>query len=81
MNLETIRKDIEKIDQEIINLLAKRFNLAKQTRQFKKQAEDLSREKEVLDYLTKLAKEYKLSFEFIEKLYKLIFTESKKLQD
>jgi chorismate mutase len=80
MNLETIRKEIDSIDQQIIELLIKRFEKALQTKQFKKTTTDKTREEEVLDAVRRAAK-YPLREEFAIELYRKIISESKKLQE
>ena len=75
------RDQIEKIDETLLALLVQRMNLAKQIGDYKKtaqiQVEDPSREAELLERYSQTAG---LSPEFIEKLFKEIFEESRKVQ-
>jgi len=80
MNLETIRTKIDEIDAEIIKLLGKRMELAVSTKHFKTGVEDLSREAVIISKLTTLARLNNLDVEFIKRVYKEIFNESKKRQ-
>ncbi|MFA7057794.1 MAG: chorismate mutase [Candidatus Cloacimonadales bacterium] len=80
MNLETIRRKIDEIDAEIIKLLGKRMELAVATKHLKTGVEDLSREAVIISKLTVLAKHNNLDAEFIKRVYKEIFNESKKRQ-
>lgn len=79
--MNRLREQIEKIDESLLALLAQRMILAKQIGEYKKtaqiQVEDAGREAELLErYSTTEG----LSPEFIEKLFKEIFEESRKLQ-
>jgi len=71
MNLENLRKDIDEIDAQIIALLEKRLNIAKNIIKFKKDVTDTTRENEILT---------KIKSEYIKDIYKTIFENSKKVQ-
>jgi chorismate mutase len=48
--------------------------------QFKKEVEDLDREKDIDASLKSLAKEYELDYSYLKKIYNIIFQEGKKQQ-
>lgn len=84
MKLKNIRTEIDKIDEQIIRLLAKRFynsRLAKVNKiAFGLKIKDKKREHEIIDKLENLARENSLSVIFVKRLYKVIFDESLRLQ-
>jgi prephenate dehydratase/chorismate mutase/prephenate dehydratase len=79
MELNELRKKIDGVDTEIIKLLNKRMEFAVQTRKLKKQTTDQTREAEVMAKVGK--PKGLLSGQFLEKIYKDIMTESKRLQE
>ncbi len=84
MDILEKRAAIEKIDGEIVALLAQRFELSQAIGQLKaihhQPIVDCARE----DYLKKiyqqLAQQYQLDFAFLEQLFGCILVESKRLQ-
>jgi chorismate mutase len=68
LGLDEIRKKIDQIDDQIIPLLTERFALILQLK--KKTLTDVERESEILS---------KISSPFIQKVYRAIFKNSKKL--
>ena len=82
--MKDLRKQIDKIDQKIVELLAKRMDLVKEIAKFKKTSElriqDKKREQELRNNLKKLAKKNGLSEEFVNHLYSHIFIESRRIQ-
>ena len=80
MNLNEIRAAIDRIDSEILKLLNDRMEQALLSRKFKTSVEDLEREKAIIERLKSLPNPL-LEPEFIESIYSLIFTWSKKLQE
>jgi len=84
MNLDKLRSEIDILDVQIISLLGKRFELARQIGREKKKMRlrvlDQKRESFILEKNTKLAEKEKLSKNFIEQLFRLIFAESKSEQ-
>ncbi len=84
MTMKNLRKQIDKIDQKIIKLLAERMGLVKDIAKFKKAhklpVKDKKREQELRKNLKKLAKKYGLSEEFVNHLYSHIFIESCRIQ-
>ncbi|MBN2341207.1 MAG: prephenate dehydratase [Deltaproteobacteria bacterium] len=80
MKLQRIREAIDKTDRELVSLLAKRMELGLRTRPYKKDTLDTSREKAVLERADK-ARLGLLESEFIQKTFKAIMAESKRLQN
>ncbi|MFA6119140.1 MAG: chorismate mutase [Parachlamydiales bacterium] len=72
MSLIDLRKQIDTIDDQIIDLLEKRLKIAKEVRKFKKQTADENREKEILA---------KIHSQYIKDIYMTIFKNSKKVQE
>jgi len=77
--LTIIRDEIDKIDDELIDLLDRRLELALKTATEKKKIKDLSRQKSIIDRLNSYNKK-NLDKTFINDLYKIIFKQSRKLQ-
>lgn len=79
-----LRKIMDKIDKDIINLISRRLKTAKSIGKIKKQTSikilDTNREKIVLDNIAKNTKKKALNEEFTKKLFKDIIKESKKVQ-
>ncbi|WP_457557986.1 chorismate mutase [Candidatus Harpocratesius sp.] len=84
MEIARIRKEISKIDLQIINLLKKRFQLIPQLVKIK-QKDHLpifqpEREQEMFEHYSKIAQEYGLNPEFVHNLFSLIVLEMKNQQ-
>lgn len=79
-SLKKYRKEIDKIDKAIIQLLEKRFSIAEKIgefkRKFKLKIRDRKREKEMFEKRKKLIRKLNISSDFIEKLFRLIIKES-----
>jgi shikimate dehydrogenase len=71
--LDSLREEIDKLDDEIIFLLDKRFEIVKKIKNLnlKKNIEDKKREEKILS---------KITSDFIKNIYKEIFKNSKNLQ-
>ena len=84
MELDKLRSRIDKIDDELIDLLEQRLKIAKAIAEYKVKhnlsIEQPEREKAVLEKLMHRAKKKGLNHKFIKELYELIFQESKDLQ-
>ncbi|CAM2973560.1 2-methylcitrate synthase [Legionella steigerwaltii] len=82
--LEELRTQIEQTDACIIEILAKRQELSKQIGALKskegKKILDRSREKQLFEYYDHLSKQYHLQEEFINRLFKIILSNSRKVQ-
>lgn len=85
MELEELRKEIDRIDDEIIMLLSKRKTLVKDIAVLKKTKNapvfDKEREAQLMIRLKKKAKENGLDEDFISKLYSHILENSRDEQE
>lgn len=79
MSLEEIRKNIDSIDSQILQLLNNRMEQVLLAKKFKTEIEDNEREKEVLDRIEKNSTGL-INAQFMEKVYVEIIKESKRLQ-
>ena len=80
MNLETIRRTIDRIDTSILQLLQKRMEKTRLTKQFKSTVQDTARENEIYEKLHQHA-DLLLSADFLTKLYALIMAEGRRIQE
>ena len=84
-NLEDLRKEINNIDDKIIDLLSKRKDLVKDIAQIKKGANkpilDKGREQHILERLKLRSKEKNLDESFIRSIYNIILKSSKEEQE
>ena len=84
MNLNIIRKKLDKIDDKLIELLSKRQSYMPEVGKIKKANKmpftQAKREKEILDAKKKKAKELNVDSQLVEKIFKLIFKNSKDIQ-
>ena len=82
--IKSLREEVNKIDQEILDLIIKRVKLAKKIGTLKKAAKlpvfDRDREQQVITKLIKPANKANLSPTFIRKLWDLLFEQSYKQQ-
>ena len=85
MSLKKYRKQLDKIDDKIVNLLAKRMKLASQIGKHKfgngMKIFQPSREDVVKDKLKSLADKFNLNFSFLSKIWNEIISESIKIQE
>lgn len=85
MSLQELRDQIDKIDEQIINLLVVRNEVITQVAQQKEALSlptlQIGREEEVLQKLYKYASQKGLSGQFTTNLFKMIMDESKRIQD
>ena len=83
--MEEYRKKINKVDSEIIKLLAKRRELSREIVNLKNQKQgsvrDKNREKELLTQLVELGKKEGLDSDFVTKVFHEIIDDSVKLQN
>lgn len=79
MNLDDVRKKLDKIDYQILKMLDIRMELALKSKRFKATVEDLKREADVLEKIGKQSRGL-INPDFCKNLYKEIISESKKLQ-
>lgn len=80
MTLDSLRRDIDRIDRELLHLLNQRMEFSLRTKGFKSSIEEPSREQEVLGRIARLAPQL-ISPAFSEKLFLQIIGESKRLQE
>ena len=82
--LDGLRKQIDKIDESIVNLLAKRMRVVKKVGQYKKLKKlpplDPARWQQVLNTKIKKAKSLGLDSEMVKKIYNLIHEEALKIE-
>ena len=83
-NLITLRRKIDTIDQVIIRALAKRQGVAHAIAEEKQKVllpvRDRVREQELQSIRRKLARDYGIDPAWLDKVYKLILTQSKNIQ-
>ena len=83
--IERLRKEIDSIDNSIIQLLSKRKGIVKKIAGIKKQENksiiDKEREQEIIHRLKKLAEEKGLDENFIESIYEIIINNSRNEQE
>lgn len=83
--MEELRREIDRIDSELLSLIAKRLEVAKKIGEYKKKNKipirDKKRESEIVnkraDAFRQLGHDDK---EFIKKLFSLLFKKSRKVQ-
>lgn len=82
--LEELRREIDELDQEILKILVRRVDVVKQIGELKNEQGmsivDEARKEEVLQSITKRAKIFHLSEEFVKKLFKEIHDHAVELQ-
>lgn len=80
MTLLLLRQQIDALDRSILQLIAKRLDIARRTRAHKRQVTDKEREQELSDIWADNAKTLGLPPDFAEEILKLIIAESKRAQ-
>lgn len=84
MKIEELRKDIDKLDNQIIELIRKRFALVSKVADYKKKndipVEDSEREKKLLESKKELAAELGIDSNLIEKIFNELLEESRNIQ-
>lgn len=83
--IDKLRKEIDRIDNSIIELLSKRKSIVKKIAGIKKQENkpviDKEREQEIIHRLKKLSKEKGLDEDFIGSVYEIIINNSRNEQE
>ena len=78
------RRQIDKIDNQILKLLKERFEISKKIGKYKKQnnlpVKNKKREKQLLEKNKSKAKDFNLKPDFVKKLFRLILKESRRIQ-
>ena len=84
MDLKSLRKKIDEIDDELVDVISRRISLMPEVAEVKRREnvgiDQQDREKEVIDNIRKKAGENGLDQDFMEKIMSEIITESKKIQ-
>jgi len=84
MDLNLIRKNLNKIDQKLVELIAQRQSYMPAVGKYKQQNNlpiaQIKREQEIFAVLKKLSKQKKVNPELIQKIFKLIITDAKQIQ-
>lgn len=82
--LNSLRKKINKIDNNLLKLISKRFEICKKIGKFKNKNNikiyDKKREKLIFKNLKEKSKKYKLNEKCIEKVFKIIIKNSREIQ-
>ncbi|RLG56671.1 MAG: hypothetical protein DRN83_03460 [Hadesarchaea archaeon] len=77
--LQELRKEIDRIDEQLISLVAQRLRLAKEIAAIKQkmnlEIRDEKREREIIDCVRKRARELKIDQEFMESLARLVLAQ------
>ena len=80
--LEKLRKEIDKIDNDLIKIIAKRFKITERVRDFKKEnnlpIEDKNREAQILEKANVLAKKIGINSDLAKNILMQIISEAKK---
>lgn len=74
-NLEEVRKEIDKIDEEIVKLIAKRSKYVKQAAKFKESIEEIKSEErisDVLNHVRHLAATLGISPNLVADIFKIL---------
>lgn len=79
MDLYEIRKNIDKLDYQIVKILNQRMELTLRTTRLKTKIRDKGREKEILDNVAQMPIRF-LDKDFIKKFFMDIMSESRRLQ-
>jgi len=84
MDLKGLRKKIDEIDDELVDVISRRISLMPEVAEVKRREnvgiDQQDREREVIDNIRKKAEEKGLDPNFMEKIMSEIITESKKIQ-
>jgi chorismate mutase-like protein len=84
MKLLKIRKEIDKLDKKLVEILARRMSYIPEVAEYKKQHDlkrrQKDREKEIFENLKNKAAEMGLSPELLKDLFKRIIKESHKIE-
>ncbi|MEK9175383.1 MAG: chorismate mutase [Patescibacteria group bacterium] len=85
MELEEIRKKLDTIDENILNLIAERIFYAPQIAEYKKKNNlpiyDAKREKQIIESKKMLAEKLGIDGEFVEKIFTILMEASRKEQE
>lgn len=83
-DLSQLRQEINEIDAQLLELLAKRVSVVKEVGEYKKENNlpivDPEREQQIIDDKIKKAEKLNLSSTFIQKIWRTIFDEAYELE-
>lgn len=83
-NIAELRKEIDRIDTQLLSLIKQRLEVAKEVGLYKKAHNlpiiDKAREKEVLEDKRKKALEANVNPELMQKIFRLLIAEARKVQ-
>ena len=84
MDLKDLRKEIDRIDKELLVVLAERMRLIPSVAEYKKknniQRYQPEREKEVIRLRKEIASKLNLNQDFIEKIFKVIIEDAHRIE-
>ncbi len=76
MKLDDLRKEIDALNRELVELLGKRIEVARKVVRIKKEGQlpilDVDREQEIKDEMRQLARASRISASFIEEIFDLL---------
>jgi chorismate mutase-like protein len=85
LDLKLLRNELDKIDNDMLELLSKRFDIVLNIGSFKKENNlpifQPDREKELLNNKSKLGDEFGLDEKFVKEFFQIIMDESKNKQE
>jgi len=85
MELVKSRKNIDRLDRELLKILSKRIKLVLKVAQYKKEKgmvlKHPEREKKIVERNRAIAKELGISEDFVESVFRTIIKESLKLEE
>ncbi len=85
MDIKTFRQEIDTLDQELIQILAQRFDICRQVAIYKRHVGmpmmQPDRVNAVKDRCSKLGEKHGVNPEFLRRLYELIINESCQIED
>ena len=84
MDLKEIRKKLDSLDQQLVEIISERISLIPEIANYKKERKlprrDEKREQEIKEKLKDLAQKNKVDFTLIEKIISLLIEESHKIE-
>ncbi len=85
MNLEDLRKQIDKLDCELLEVISKRLALMPMVADVKRSqntsVNQEDRERELMASMRKMAQKKEMNPDFVERIMREIITESKRIQE
>lgn len=85
MKLKDIRVQIDALDEQLVQIIARRFVLIKKIKQAKKTkglpVVDIKREKNILQKLKKLSLKHGVTYHILKNVFSVVLKESKALQN